>query len=359
MLRPSSLPALKQCPCFAASGSDFADEGTDRHHAFKAALLGDDSLLNLLPGDDRDGVLWAVDYVKLKANLADHPLHLEQGLTLVLSNLEEMPGTPDAVCHLDIFDLKWRKRDYTSQMAAYAAMRLQELGFPGTITVHILFGAFQRAEVKAFDTAAAQREIDPIIARYHDPAKQPVPCDYCDWCANALTCPALNNRALAVVAGREDWQLDQWHASEITDPPQMARALRAVPHLRKWCDAVEHFADEMWQKRGLEIPGCQLKESRGKQYATDLEGIYHAAGVPLPQFLKCCTVRMKTSKDEPDKCGIVDLFILENKGSYNSRAAAERALKKKIEPFVARGKSRFHVRPVTTTSSETETIETE
>jgi hypothetical protein len=354
LIRPSSLPALAQCAKFEPGSSDFADSGTKRHAALKAHFDGDDALLDALPDDDRDGVKWAADYIRLKSPMSDHPISFERKGSFVTSDFDEIIGTLDCECGPTLFDLKWRERDYGPQMACYALMMLSGKAWP-EITVHILFAERQRAETYRIDEQSALNIVEAIVSRAKDPAAKETPCDYCTMCARRLSCPALNKMALAVVNGREDWKLEQWHASEIQNPGQMLLALRAVPFIRKWCAAVEYHADEMWQQKGIQIPGCELKESKGKTYAADIQGAFNASGLPLEKFLKCATLRMKSSKDEPGKLGIVDAYVEENRGSFASKAAAERDLKKKIEPFVARGKSHYHVKPVNQIEEESET----
>lgn len=345
MIRPSSLPALAQCPKFEGGSSEFADQGSRRHHALRSHFDGDDSLLDALPDDDRDGITWAAEQIRLRAPLADHPINFERPGVFLTSNFDEVRGTLDADCGPTLFDLKWRPRDYGPQLAAYSLFKFGTERWP-EIECHILFAENQTVERYKIDEASARNIVEPIIERAKDPAAQPARCDYCGWCAKKLTCPAFNEPALSVVGGREDWPLEKWHTSEITDPEQMRRALTAVPFLRRWCDAVEYHADQMTLTNGIQIPGTVIKESKGKTYATDLQGILNVTQLSVEKFLKCATVRMKSSKDEPDKLGIVDVFHDENKGSFTSKAAAERALKKKIEPYTARGKSNFHVRPI-------------
>lgn len=357
MIRPSSLPALAQCARFESGSSEFADAGTARHRALKAHFEGDDALMDALmdalPEDDRDGVRWAAEYIRLKAPMADYPINFEIGSSFVTSDFEEISGTIDCECGPTLFDLKWRERDYGPQLAAYALMKLAGRSW-GEINVHILFAERQRAETYRIDEHSARHIVESIIARAKDPAARETPCDYCSFCSKKLTCPALNQMALSIVSGRPDWKLAEWHASQITEPDQMRLALTAVPFIRRWCDAVEYHADFMWEKKGIQIPGCEFKESKGKTYATDIQGAFTASGLPLEQFLKCATLRMSSSKQEPDKLGLVDAYVEANRGNYPSKAAAERDLKKKIAPYVARGKSNYHVRPISNQIEEGE-----
>lgn len=351
-IRPSNLPALKECPCFEPGPSDFAEAGTDRHQALRAHFDGNDGLLDLLPAEDAEGVLWAAEYIRTRAPLSDHPLRFEHPLTLILDDFSEISGTPDVTCHLDLFDLKWRRRDYTAQLACYVLMRLQELGISATIHVHILYGAFQQAEVLNLNAESARAIVQPIIERARDPNRQPSPCSYCSWCANQLTCAASNLRAQTVAAGRDDWQLQTYHASNILDPREMSKALTLAKHLAKWCKAVEHHALEMALKRGEQIPGYKLKSRAGKRSCHDLAGAHQMSGLPVDTFLACCDLRFTTSKDNPSKKGLEDVYA-ETHGLKKS--AAKRELARKLQPFLRTPKDNPYLAADTQTEEEEET----
>jgi hypothetical protein len=347
MIRPSSLPALAQCPRFEGGSSEFADAGTLRHKALTKLFNADPGALDGLPEEDADGVRWAVDYIKLHAPLSYYPITFETGDVAILSDFTELKGTPDVICGSHLFDLKWRPFDYLAQMAAYALMILQHsLPDPcGTVTVHILFGESQRYERYTIDEAAALRIIEPIVTRVQDPEAKPTPCDYCSWCAKKLTCSARVAVAVKVADGYTDGaiQLSTFHPSKVATPEEMAVMVRLRDILVGWCDSVRYHADEMWLKEGQQIPGCELKESKGKRYFTDLQGALNASGLPVEKFIQCCTARFTSSKDDPNKLGLEDIYHAANKESYASKAAAKREFKKKMEPFVARPASKFHV----------------
>lgn len=333
MLRASSLPALEKCPCFESGATDFTESGHDRHTALHRHFEGDDSLLSLLPEEDREGVLWAAEYIRLKANMADHAIEWETPCEAILPDFTIIPGTTDAKCELDIFDMKWRATGYKSQMALYALARLGEPGLSpdAEVTVHVLYACFKRIEVLKFTYDSALEIVQKIAEAYNAPDKQPTPCDYCNWCALKVTCPALNVRAQTVAAGREDWKLEQYHASAITAPAEMAKALALARVLSKWCDAIKHFAKEMVIKQGVTIPGFELKTKPGKSSCSDIISAFNASGLTAEEFLQCCDVRMNTSKKNPNKRGLVDVFKAKKE---ISKAAAKRELTKMIEPFM-------------------------
>jgi hypothetical protein len=353
-IRPSNLPALSECACFEPSASDFAEAGTDRHAALRAHFEGNDGALELLPEEDAEGVRWAADYIRVKAPLSDHPIRFEQPLSLILDDFSEINGTLDAVCHLDLFDLKWRERDYRAQLACYVLMRLQELGINATITVHVLYAAFRRAEVFHLDETSARAIVLPIIDRALAPHPQPTPCSYCGWCANRLTCSALNERAQAVAAGREDWKLQTYHASKITSPAEMAKALTLARFLLKWAEAVNFHARQMAIQKGVSIPGYELKSKASRSSCADVLGAFHATGLSAEDFLKCCDVLLNTSKSNPDKRGLAD--VLKDNRSI-SKAAATRELKRILQPFMRTPKDQLYLKALNDSGDETSTDE--
>lgn len=332
MIRPSSLPALKECACFESGSSEFAEAGTDRHAALSAALNGDLRPMALLPDEDADGVRWALEYIKMISS-SEFGFHLEKTIEADIQDFVTLRGTPDVGCGFDVFDLKWRDRDYSSQMAAYAWLWsvAQKLPEGRKVRVHVLYACFKRIECLEFYPFEARRVIDPIIENALDPDRQPSPCSYCNWCSKKVVCPALNERAQAIGAGREDWKLEQYHTSEITDPNEMAKALALATHVTKWAEAVRHFAKEMATKQGVTIPGYKLRYSKGKASCSDVAGAFNASGLPVETFLACCDLRQSTSKTNPNKIGIINAYAEAN---GLPQAAAKRTLKTKLDPFM-------------------------
>lgn len=341
MIRPSSLPALAQCPCFESGSSEYAEDGTERHHALSEHFAGDDSRLEMLDDDQVDAVRWAAEYIKVNAPMLDHRIDFEKKLKVQDDSLgfedddlANMVGTPDVVCGNHLFDLKWRERDYTAQMAAYVWMICGQGETNGPIKVHLLFGANKRAEVFTIDWRSAADIVIPIAARARNPERTPVLCDYCNWCAVKLTCPALKVRVDAVVSARPDWALEGYDTVFMTDGPEMAKALRIARKLKAWCEAVEWRAKELWTKEGVQIPGFELKERQARQYITDVTSAFNLSGLPQDKFLACCEPRLNTSKTYAEKLGIIDVYA-EQTGI--KKAPAKKEVMRKLESVLKRG----------------------
>lgn len=357
-VRCSSLPALAECACFESEPSEYTGPGTERHAALTAALQGNDFLLEALEEEDAAGVRWALHYIQVHAKTAQHPLVCETTLSTRFSlHGHELTGTPDVACGLDIFDLKWRSNaEYWPQLAGYAFLRIAEESIAESqpITVHILHGAFQRVETRTFTLYEALDIILPIIEKAAQPGNQPNPCSFCKWCAKKATCPALNALALTVTLNREDWSLSTYHASEIEQPAEMAKALRIARKLKHWIKAVEYFALEMHIKRGVTIPDNKLQTKAGKSSCANMVGAFNATGLSANDFLACCEIRMGKDKKNPAKRGLIETFA---KANGISEAEAKRRLKTKLQDHMRTAKESQFLQSTTEDEEETETID--
>lgn len=327
-LSPSSLPAIDKCACYVSdpTPSEAAEKGTDEHELLANALRGNYEWDDNARPEVREKIEWAVEQIKMRA---DGPLVIEKRLTLLSENFETLTyGTLDAysrcreIGRIALFDYKSGEiRDYNAQLVAYALMLMQTAG-QTECHVFILFGRYKKVVEFVITREDAQQRIAALIARRRDPNRQPTPCDYCQWCANRLTCPPLNQAALAVNAGREDWKLETYHASEITSPAQMAKALRIARMLKGWIDAVEFHAKKMGN-----LPGFVLKDRNGKRFVKSLTDAFQRSGLTQEQFLECCDVSVTALEEEYAKANQMKL------------APAKRELATKIGDAIGRGKS--------------------
>lgn len=350
-IRPSSLPAIRQCGSYeAAPGGAAAEAGTARHAALSALAGGDRSKLDALPTDEREAVEWANDYIKAHATSAEAPIY-ERKLTMLDDDFNEvMRGTPDCVAGPDLFDLKWFPADYSAQMAAYVVMRCQETGLEA-LTVHVMYGQTKRAHSYRIAHNAALKIVSECL---HKAGTPPTPCEFCDWCKHAATCPALLKRVEAVAAGREDWELASYHSSQIQEPAEMSKALKLARTLKDWCAAVEFHAKEMAKRldaAGQKLPGFTLRPKAGKKFVADIEAAYNAAGLPQGKFLSCCDLRFNTSKKAPDKKGIEDVY-----SDFHGlkKAAAKRAIAEKLGAIIKTNGPSLELRADNETKPDTE-----
>jgi hypothetical protein len=301
---------LERCPCFTSnpSGSQDADDGKERHRRLAEALKSD-SEADLDEDGDGAAIQWARDYLKATAPLSDYPLVIENKLTLLDDDFNEvMSGTPDQVCGNVIFDFKWRPRDYTAQMAAYALMVMQQGGFDRAF-VKILFGATKSITEMEFTEESAGKIVGSIVKSANDPNLKPSLNDYCSWCANILTCPAVLAQSKTVAKGYDEREkVTNWHPSEMETGEQIADALWiAKKILKPWCKSIEYHAKEAVIKRGLSLPGFELGTRQAKKYVSSVTEAYKLLGLPQDKFLECCDVRLNTpqkSPNLPDRLGL-------------------------------------------------------
>lgn len=364
-IRPSSLPMLQQCPCFEAGDtSAFAEEGTQRHALLAAMLapetkrggistrdlpviddtVGEEKITDKsgnLSDEDIEGVEWAAQYIGVHAPMSDFPLRIEHRVNPLDDNLDplfENGGTLDYSCGPVLFDLKWRYRDCTAQMAAYA-LALFEEGHT-VVTVHVLYGQPRRAERFTLDEQSARELVSGIIASARAENAQPRPCDYCGWCAKRLTCKPYTRTAKRVAEGYADEalleQVKNWHPSQMQTAEEIALALTiARKLLGPWCKSVEFHAREMVLKQGIQLPGYELKEKAGKSHVTDVAKAHEALGLPVADLLSCCELRLNTSKTYKDRKGVIDVFAKVNE---LKTAPAKRAVKQKLSDLITTGK---------------------
>ena len=356
---------LAQCPHFDGQGGEHADQGTKRHEALAALMREDETLVNALDALDdesQEGVRWAAEYIRLHAPMSDHPLSTELHLNPLADDFTpifENGGTVDYACGNHLFDFKWRYRDYTAQMAAYALGYLQRTGRP-SVMVHVLYGDPRKSVVLDFTEESALTEIDAIIKRALDPEAKPVKCDYCDWCSRALTCPALTQPAAQVAAGRHDvpkdiaTQFGAWiesgaYTGAIDDPAVMAMVLSTARALKTFVAAAEFRALEMATKEGRSLPGFELKSKAGRTYCHNLAGAFSDSHLPQKDFLECCDIRLNTSAKYPDKRGLVDAYA---SAHGLKKATAKRKLLDSLAAHLTKTKDTQYLKATTSTTEE-------
>lgn len=334
-LRPSALPMLAECPKFESTPSEpvkpgvpapvreYLEAGLARHKAIAAYLQGNESAFDDFNEEERDSLLWAADYIKLKAPIQDFPLIIETKRRAVLPNGLAIEGTPDLCCGNQLFDLKWRPRDYTPQMAAYAWMVLEDGAFP-SVQAHLLFAQVQTHRILNFDHGSAWATIKPIIEGVEAPFAAPTPCAFCGWCAKKLKCEALIQQVNIAIKSNPEWDLPQWHSSEMTTAEEMGMALKIARTLSDWCESVEFHAKEMAVKQGIVAKGFNLNTRKGNRFIDDVMAAYQKANLPQEEFLKSCTIKPRT------------LFDLYANFHGLKKAAAEREVERRLGETIQR-----------------------
>jgi CRISPR/Cas system-associated exonuclease Cas4 (RecB family) len=281
-----------------------------------------EEIIKRLPEDQQEGVAWALDYIALKAPMADYPLVLEKRMSFTGPDFNPIEGTPDVVCGNVVFDLKWRIKDYKAQMAAYALM-VMETGWE-SVTVHVLYAEPKRAEQIEFTRESAEQTIFPIIENAARPDSKPKVCDFCGWCANRVTCPAVLEQVNAVIINRDDFNLETWHASDIKSGEEMGKALRVARVVADWCESVEYHAKEMVQKRGIVPTGFKIQTKQGNRFVTSIPDAFSKTGLPQDRFLAACEIKLSR---------LVEAYAEHNK---IKKSPAEREIEAKLGETIQR-----------------------
>lgn len=331
MIRPSSLPIIAQCPAWKGDeqrGEDDKSAGTLRHSALATALAGDRVALESLDDDEAAKVEWALDYIKTHSP-DGQPMRIEQRVSVMDDSFEIITaGTPDVTCGPELFDLKWRERDYDAQMAAYALAMMQESAWPH-VRVHVLFAERKFARVFTLTMEQASAIVAPIVKAGGNPESKPTACDYCGWCAKRLNCPALTKNAFVVAQSREEISQQQrddfaaWLAlgaktSELMTPDTAGMALKIARQISDWCEAVEHHAKELAIKQGIVPTGFKLQSRQGNRFIPSVTNAFARAGLPQEEFLKSCEIKFTS---------LVEKFAEVN---GMNKAQAERTVEEKL-----------------------------
>lgn len=305
-LSPSSFPMLAKCPCYASGEPGDAALSGSRQHKLLAAML--DPKVDV--PEDNFGcsteecaqVAWAHDYVVVRTS---DSRQIEKRFSLIADDFEEITfGTLDVVDVVNrqdgdvlvVMDYKsGEDHGYLPQMAVYARMAMIAFGH-ARAEVHELYGRRQYAKKYVLNLADTDFILD-VIDRVQATDKEPAFCEFCNWCAKSGTCPAATKPVQKVATEYEPEnpvallplsQVKTWHASEITDPEQMAIVYRVAEHVAKWASAVKAHANEA-ARNGMRIPGYELKSGNKPRSFGNIEKAYEQSGLSASEFLSCCT----------------------------------------------------------------------
>lgn len=341
-LSPSNFPMLSKCPCFVSGEVGEAAQAGTRQHEFLVELLtGSNGPFPELPEEEVAQVEWAAERVRLQTG--DGRL-VEERLSLVGDDFEEITfGTADIVDvvnraagdRLVLMDYKsGEDHGYRPQMAVYARMAMFRFG-KSVCEVHELYG--RRQFDKQYDMSIADTDfILDIISSVNNPDKQPSMNKFCGWCARQGDCTETSGAIVTVATEYEPdnpaaklplSEVATWHASQITDPRQMAIVLDVANYLSNWSDAVKAHARKA-AIDGMEIPGYRLKDGRAVRKFVNIADAFNASGLEADEFLGCCTASVpdvekvlikksglkgKAAKDEFER--IMGCVVVKNSGA--------------------------------------------
>lgn len=321
--RPSALPMLDLCPKFLGASSEYTAAGNKRHNHLAQYFQGNKEAFKDLPENFREDLEWAAEYVELKAPVNDYPLKVEERMEATLENGLPIQGTCDLTCGPELFDLKSRPRDYRAQMAAYAYMHLDKTGLPECRT-HLLYASMHSIRIHTWTKESAWEYIRGIITNVESAWAAPTPCEYCGWCAKRLKCEALIQQVNIALAANPEWNLPQWHSSEMSTAKELGLALKIARSLGDWCESVEFHAKEKATKEGIIPEGFALTTRQGNRYVDDIEAAFTRCNLPQEEFIKSCSIKMK--------------ILFETYASFHGlkKAVAEREIEKRMGDLILR-----------------------
>jgi len=298
---PSSLKSKEQCPHWVnrPGSSAAAEEGTQMHESaetgrldglnpeqiaqVKECMIAVDQLQEEIPGCLRYTEL-LVDVCGLTFGTADVILLGAHSVTLIDYKFGRIP-VDDAEKNLQGF--------------AYALGCFDLFGVDSVTVVFLQPRCDLRTEhtfIRSADYERMKHRVETVIKRAEE--KNSPYCPHptnCRYCGLKARCPALASKALAVVEKLPDSLelpavLDP---QAITQPDQMALALKLAPVLIEWADAIKAHALEM-VRGGEEIPGYELKHRSGRRVIKELSAVWDIVrksfAVPLEEFLPACSI---------------------------------------------------------------------
>jgi hypothetical protein len=293
-LSPSSLPALDKCPQFKSGPvGEAAEEGTRQHQQLSMLYDGLDPESNGTPP-----TLWAWQWVQ--DNMNGHTLKNEYRLSLLRDFEEVTFGTADFIGYdnlgrLTAIDYKsGQQRDYYYQLVTYALAAMQKYG-DRECRIVTLYGKTETAHNFVIQMEDAENAVFGLLDRLAAGGPSRL-CDYCSWCENNGSCDATAPAITAVATAYPDEPLDikdieTWHASEITDPVQMAKVYEVACAVEKWADSAKHHIKQK-AIEGVDIPGYRLRAGAKKRTIDEgmIQQAFEVSGLTDAEFLACCSV---------------------------------------------------------------------
>ena len=341
---PSSLPVLMICPSFVSGDNkernDDRDLGTKYHTALEVALEElqergiSEGWRDSLDQAGKDAVGWAFNKIGMELS-EQWPVEVEERLWLLDDDFNEITfGTADVINGPNVFDLKTgeRKDDfYWIQLVCYAFMLMRRDGYK-SVRVRILYTRFRQICVFEVTYEEAEAVVMGLISELEQPGmKREVPNDYCKWCSKFITCEAVKKRVDAINAGREDWEVEDYHTSNLGDPVEMKKAWKLAKLMKKWVESVEYHAKQM-HEAGRHLPQMRMTSRSGNRYINEILPAFDSLKEDLTkqEFLELCSVNVGRLEDA----------LAEKRGI--SKGKAKKLIDELLGELVKRGrKSRF------------------
>jgi hypothetical protein len=295
-IRHSSLPKLAECPCFEGKPGEAgpaAARGTLLDSAMRELLAGGEMPAGVT-GEDAAAVEWAVNAVEDLAGGAQI-FSADKDCKVETPGMEHV-GTADAIVpeRLLVLDLKSGKvRNYREQVAAYA-LGLMEEYFVDRWTCVLLFCDARQVVMHEFTYEEAKELVGGILKAARDPARKPVLCDYCNWCAFSTSCDARMEaveQTQEIVSIVEPLTMEQreWVVeSLLEDREGTARFLAQAKVFDAFRERVEERVKEILTEDGEALPGWKLRAGGASEvvFADDLKRLVASGTLSLGGVLE-------------------------------------------------------------------------
>ena len=139
------------------------------------------------------------------------------------------------------------------------------------VTVYYIYPRLDVVSTHVFtrgDMDRIELRVETIIARAKaDLEDQEMPTEEgCLYCSRKATCSALHKLALPI---HNEYKKDEltvipeYHASQISDPNVMAKAMAVATIMEEWAGSVKFHANQMRRETGVEIPGYAWTSRKG------------------------------------------------------------------------------------------------
>jgi hypothetical protein len=278
-IRPSALPALQECGRYESDGEPHAEAERGLHLDYlyrqlictrwepTAALKADE----LECPADYEALRWALEQTGALADIEDLTADRDK-CRIEIPLMAGYEGEVDAfsLSKRRSFDLKsGMERDYTLQMAAYAAgfMTREFLGEWETI---LLFCDNQKLVRRSWSLDEAEELIRPVIDKVRSPETGPTLCNYCSWCKWKFTCPARLQELEIIEAVSRKLEAKPDRFAEILNSPELlGRFLRGMAIADDFRERAKPKALELLLA-GQKVPYCVLRKGARNEFC-DLE----------------------------------------------------------------------------------------
>lgn len=308
---PSGLASYEKCPRFEkreqkeGEAHPVAVEGTMLHAKVELRDVTN------LDSNQTTMVENAIAYMDKHTCDADS---VEQEIVLDICKKEDGSfvsfGTTDLVAHYfekkHAVSIDWKfgwndvaHPESNLQVWCYVVGLFEKYDYIETIDAHIYMARYNENKVHSFsrkdDLDRMKLRILTVVERVEKKADHTPSTEACLYCAAKGTCPAVAGHALSLVE-EKPFDITKM-VSEITDPTQMGKVLKAVELLDPWCKEVKEKAKEMILN-GENIYGYDVRERASTPKVATPNEVYAAVSekVTIEEFNNACDVKLSKLK---------------------------------------------------------------